>query len=357
MKTVKQYDAVVVGAGPAGSAAAKRLGQAGLRVLMLEQKQAIGAGVQCAEFVPAIIAHHASLQKCHIAQPIKGINTYVNGRLESTLTAPGYVLNRACWEAAQAEAAEQAGVSLSRGSRVTGIEGKVVTIASGNSLWAAAADYILGCDGPRSLAGAALGNEPQALCIALQYELALAKPMTYAAIYFEPAYYGGYAWVFPKGATANVGLAVHSAYKDHLPALLTEFCRKLAAEELVREKPVLTATGGLIPAGGLVKRLGSGPILLAGDAAGCTHPITGAGILNAVVSGHLAARTILASIGRKDAQPLAEKYTRVISDEYGRQFAIACDRLQRRTAEWTDNKAEFLALIRRSWVAFPEYYA
>lgn len=357
MKPAKQYDAVVVGAGPAGSTAARRLGQAGLRVLLLERKKVVGAGVQCAEFVPVIISQYTSLREGHIAQRIKGINTYVSGQLASCLKAPGYVLNRAPWEQAQAEAAEQAGVLVSRGARVTGIARNVVTIASGDRLWTAAADYILGCDGPRSLVSAAIGNEQQELCIALQYELALEKPTAYAAIYFEPAYYGGYAWVFPKGATANVGLAVHSTYKDKLRLLLTAFCRKLAEEKIVQEKPFLSVTGGPIPAGGLVNRLESDHMLLAGDAAGCTHPITGAGIMNAVVSGHLAARAVITNASSQGAQPLAENYTRAIKDQYGRQFAIACERLQRRTEEWTDNRAEFLALIRRSWIAFPEYYA
>jgi digeranylgeranylglycerophospholipid reductase len=43
------YDVVVIGAGPAGSIAARACAQAGLRVLLAEKRQEIGSPVRCAE--------------------------------------------------------------------------------------------------------------------------------------------------------------------------------------------------------------------------------------------------------------------------------------------------------------------
>jgi digeranylgeranylglycerophospholipid reductase len=354
----EHYDAVVVGAGPAGSAAAILLGQAGLRVAMLEQRPSIGSQVQCAEFVPVVMARHTVLRESDIAQPVPGITTFIGGRPASVLRAPGYILNRGLWEQHQVERAKAAGVRVMSATRVTGIDGKVVTaVTNGVHTAGISARYILGCDGPRSVVGKTLGNAPQELCAALQYEMRLTKALATAEIHFDAGYYGGYAWVFPKGKTANVGVAVHHSCQGSLKSLLKDFCRQLAARQIVRAEAGLAATGGLIPAGGLVRCVAAGQMLVAGDAAGCTHPITGAGIMNAVVSGRLAAGAVLGHLDSRGKEPVAAVYARALEAEYGPQFAVACDRLVSRNQGWTDNPAEFTALIRRSWIAFPEYFA
>ncbi len=354
--TGEHYDVIVVGAGPAGCIAAQRLGQGGLKVLLLEQRKVIGSYVQCAEFVPLTISRQAAVRASDIAQPVQGIKTFINGKLTSTLRAPGYVLNRRLWDEYQAQLARAAGVSIMTAARVSGIDGKELSVASGARSWTLSADFILGCDGPRSIVSQKLANEPQAMCVALQVERLLTKPMEHAEIYFDPAYYGGYAWVFPKGKAANVGVALHAASKDKLQAALTDFCQKIVSRGGIQAGAASAATGGLIPAGGLVKNLADNHMLVAGDAAGCTHPVTGAGIMNAVVSGELAARAVIRQVSSNGREQAAPNYTRMLLAEYGTQFAIASERLMSRNQSWTENPAEFSALIRRSWIAFPEYY-
>ena len=356
MKVSEQYDVVVIGAGPAGSAAAKQLGLAGLKVVMLDQRQAIGNKVQCAEFVPLTLTSHAVVRAGDIAQRVQGIKTFIHGKQAKTLRAPGYVLNRRIWDKYQADEARAAGVAVVSGARAVRIENDTVIVASGAQIWKLRAQFILGCDGPNSLVSRKLGNLPQASCVALQYELPLVKPLEYAAIYFDPAYYGGYAWAFPKGKTANVGIAVHVSAKGRLKQLLRDFSRQLMLEEVVQSEMIVNTTGGRIPTGGLVSCPARQNILVAGDAAGCAHPITGAGILNAVASGQLAAQAIILQASSKGSVLAAECYSRTLADEYGKQFAVASERLYSRNQHWTNAPAEFAALIRRSWIAFPEYY-
>ncbi|MDF2569670.1 MAG: kmo [Sporomusa sp.] len=351
------YDAIVVGAGPAGSTAARRLAQTGLQVLITEQRQAVGEHVQCAEFVPRIITNYVGLRASDVAQQLNGIKTFINGEVASVVRAPGYVLHRSQWDKQLANAAIAAGADLITGVRAVHVEGSVVTLLCGDEYQEVTGKFILGCDGPCSLISKKLGNEPGDTCIALQYELTLVKPLDYAEIYFAPAWYGGYAWVFPKGTTANVGLAVHTSHKGRLKELLADFYRTLVTRQIVQEITRPATTGGLIPSGGLVQCLANAHMLVAGDAAGCTHPITGGGIMNAVVSGHLAAAAVIRQANTQGVEQLADSYTSAIQAEYGRQFAIARDRLSNRNQGWTDNKAEFTALIRRNWIAFPEYYA
>lgn len=351
-----EYDVIVVGAGPAGSCAAGGLVRAGLKVLLIEQRKSIGGNVQCAEYVPRMISSYAGLRAADIAQPVKGIKTFINGEPVSVLKAPGFILNRGVWEKQLADEAAQAGAQVITGVRAIDTDGLVVTLAAGADYREVKGKVVLGCDGPRSLISRKLGNSPQENCVAVQYEMLLKEAREYAEIYFDPAYYGGYAWAFPKGKTVNVGLAVHISHKDKMTALLDGFAQQLIAGQVVQDETVLTKTAGLIPSGGLAECLAKEQLLLAGDAAGCTHPITGAGIMSAVVSGHLAAKAVVKQAGGDAGNRLAESYSRALTAQYGAQLQQARRRLLARNQEWTDNRTKFSALIKSSWIAFPEYY-
>ena len=353
----KDYDAAIVGAGPAGSCAALRLAEAGLKVLVVEQQKTIGETVQCAEFVPYVLKRHVSLRDTDVAQKVQGIKTFIFGELAHVMRAPGYTLNRSSWESYLADRAARAGAKVMTGVRATDAGEGTVTLQNGAGHATVSADYILGCDGPHSLISRKLGNKPGKNCVAMQHELVLARPLEHACIYFDPAYYGGYAWVFPKGRTANIGMAVHASLAGKLKELLNRFCEEMASVQVVREGGACgRQTGGLIPSAGLVERLAGGHMLLAGDAAGCTNPITGAGIVAAVVSGQLAATAVLEE-RRGDLPALAEKYPRILTAEYGQQLARARSRFLVRERDWSSDRQEFIGLIRRSWIAFAEYYA
>lgn len=352
----KHYDAVVVGAGPAGSSASKYMALNGLKVLMIEQRLKIGSHIQCAEFVPVVLARYAPLRECDIAQRVQGIQTYISGKLANTLRAPGYILNRAAWDENQVNLATAAGVSVLTAARVTSVTGRTLSYLQGAESSQVSADFILGCDGPHSIIAKALNNRPQKMCAALQHEMTLTRPMEHAAIYFDFGCYGGYGWVFPKGKTANIGVAVHESWQKSLKTVFDEFCQKVVALGMIQPGTVWSSTGGLIPMGGLAKNLANEHMLLAGDAAGCTHPVTGAGIMNAVVSGRLAAMAVIRQTNGSSDQ-IAAVYSRLLTEEFGAQFAIARERLKRRNQLWSENESDFNKLIRNSWIAFPEYYA
>ncbi len=72
----EQVDVLVIGAGPAGSSAARLAAQGGVRVLLVEQRPQIGLPVQCAEYIPAQIVQYVGVvpQRC-IAQRIQTMRT------------------------------------------------------------------------------------------------------------------------------------------------------------------------------------------------------------------------------------------------------------------------------------------
>ena len=357
MKAVPaDYDAAVVGAGPAGSCAAHRLAAAGLKVLLIEQRRSIGENIQCAEYVPQILKKHVVLRDADVAQNLLGIKTFIQGKLVQITRAPGFTLNRSSWENHLANEAVRAGVRLMTGVRVTDAGSRTITMQNGAGHATVTADFIVGCDGPGSIISRKLGNKPAESCVAMQCEAVLTGPLEHAHIYFDPSFFGGYAWVFPKGTVANVGMAVHASKAGKLQELLRIFCHDLTSAKMVRDGGLRKTAGGLIPSSGLAEHLACDRMLLAGDAAGCTHPITGAGIAAAVVSGNLAATAVLEQkkgVGTK----LDESYPRVLQAEYGEQYSRARRRFLDRERNWTADSLEFAGVIRRSWIAFPEYYA
>jgi flavin-dependent dehydrogenase len=118
---------------------------------------------------------------------------------------------------------------------------------------------------------------------------------------------------------------------------------------------VLAMTGGAIPVGGMLQpwgQLGAALVLLAGDAAGLTNPVTGAGIAAAVASGRLAGELAAAAVG--GASAVGERY----EDELASTYGAALDRALRRRRElMTDVRGVSKAALRRSWIAYPEYWA
>jgi flavin-dependent dehydrogenase len=115
---------------------------------------------------------------------------------------------------------------------------------------------------------------------------------------------------------------------------------------------ILGRTGGPIPVGGLRERLAVGNVLFAGDAAGLTHPVTGAGIAAAVISGEAAGAAAARSLAG-DTAALAG-YEEDVRDQFETALARAVARRR-----WMMNRlagAHADATQRRGWIAFPEYF-
>ena len=73
---MQQVDVLVIGLGPAGSAAAAAAAQGGLSVLAVERRKAIGLPVQCAEFIPLPMGKYAQAEGV-LRQKITGMKSYL----------------------------------------------------------------------------------------------------------------------------------------------------------------------------------------------------------------------------------------------------------------------------------------
>ena len=343
-------DVLVVGAGPAGSTAARVAAESGASVLLVERRSRIGLPVKCAEYVPAQIVQYASLPKQCIAQRIRTMLTFLpDGECVET-PAGGYVLDRALFDKAQAVAAYRAGAQVWTSTRAVEMDHQSVLLRRGRETVEIESQVVIGADGPRSTVGRWLGYENASYIDALQVEVVLQAPRASTEVHFEPAYVGGYGWLFPKGDTANVGVGVSRHMGGDPQAALEHLLDRLE----IAPGAIVGRTGGAVPSSGEVERLRASGVLLVGDAAGHTHPITGAGIASAVVGGTLAGQTAAQAISSDDLGSLANYETEWASFMRG-PLRHALERRRHLDGHWTSDPARLSAVLRETWVAFPAY--
>lgn len=349
-------DLLVVGLGPAGARAAEAAARAGLRVIAVDRRRAPGLPVQCAEFVPAMLDQELTGQARVTRQRIRAMATFVEDEAPDWKgDFPGRMIDRAAFDAALVRCAAKAGADcrFSTALRSIAPDG-AVTFADGTVLRPRA---IVGADGPRSAVGRAIGRVNRALVETRQVTVRLTAPYDATDIFLSAEIPGGYGWLFPKGEIANLGVGVEPAARARLKKLLDALHARLVAEGRIGAD-VLAHTGGAIAVGGPVVptgALGDTAVLLAGDAAGLSNPVTGAGIAAAAISGALAGEAAAGWIAG-DAAALDE-YAEDLDDLFGAALARALARREELLARFREGATPSAAALRRGWIAYPEYWA
>jgi digeranylgeranylglycerophospholipid reductase len=186
--------------------------------------------------------------------------------------------------------------------------------------------------------------------IAAQIRVPLKKPLDHTRVYFRPYLFGGYGWLFPKGETANVGVGVDPTLTKELNEILRRFKEERVAEGLAGNE-IMGRGGGLVPVGGLT-RVWKDNMILAGDAAGTCHPITGAGVGNALISGEMAGVAAAEAVRRGNLQPLQD-YEKDLVEHLGHSLSHAVRKRKEMIGQW--NNGNFSKNIHRNWIAFKEY--
>jgi geranylgeranyl reductase family protein len=385
-------DVLVVGAGPAGSTAARVASQEGARVLLVERKAQFGTPVQCAGYVAKAIRWHVDLPPECVVQAVERLHTHLPDGSVHKAEMPGYLLDRGALDRFLAMQAIKSGAKLlvhTTVQRMVGnqVKGKAASVAVGGihesplrvglafgaSIAAPPqkgplemevivlregqevlvdARVIIGADGPRSTVVRWMGKAPLPVVSAVQYEAPLRRRTDTAEVYFRPEFRGGYGWFFPAGDVARVGAAFDGEYCEGTKGLGT-LMGELRYQGCISDS-IISHTAGPVPVGGPgVVRWGN--VLLVGDAAGLTHPVTGAGIVNAIISGEMAGKAAARAALDSDLSGL---------DEYEDELRLALTPALERASEkrslleraWNLPPAELSEAIRGSWIAFDEYY-
>ncbi|HYB58864.1 MAG TPA: NAD(P)/FAD-dependent oxidoreductase [Candidatus Acidoferrales bacterium] len=336
-----EYDVVVVGAGPGGSAAARVAAQE-CETLLIEKRQEIGDPVRCAEALPGGVLMEIvglrNMKKRWISSEIKGARFHAPDGTTVDVTSEmfrmeeplGYILERKIFDRDLAKEAARAGAHVMVRTRATGliIEDGAVKGVKMNSLgddFEVRSKVVIGADGIESQVGR-LGGINTALKIndiesCAQYHMENVEVSEHMLdFYFGEKYApGGYAWVFPKGGhAANIGLgALGSKLNGRRPV---NYLNEFVADKFQGGQQIELVVGG-VPVSDALKTFVSDGLMLVGDAAHHSEPLTGAGITLALASGQAAGEVARKAVREKDAsvRVLREYETEWNNNPYGKQ--------------------------------------
>jgi digeranylgeranylglycerophospholipid reductase len=345
-------DVLVIGAGPAGSTAARYAARKGVSVILLERREKVGLPVRCAEYVPLPVGRYIALNRPDLmVQAVRAMQTYIPGQSVQEMIVPGAMIRRDLLDQGLADLAVQAGACLKTGLQAWTRKGNQVMARGKEGLVIITGRVIIGADGPSSQVGRWMGCPQKEFLLAAQYRVILRKPLDHTRIYFRPYIMGGYGWLFPKGDRANLGIGIDPSFNQELRPLLDQFKLELFQEGLIANE-ILGQGGGLVPVGGLTT-VTQGNTILSGDAAGTCHPITGAGVGNALISGEMAGMAAAEAVRNGDLRSL-QGYEKELIGYLGHSLNHAHEKRRAMIARW--NKLDFSENICRNWIAFREYY-
>jgi geranylgeranyl reductase family protein len=347
-------DVVVVGAGPAGVAAAVEIARAGRRVMLIDkarfprdkccgdgltagalrQLEALGLdprGLASWQPVDDVVLHGPTGHGLRLPLP--------RGRGAFAAVVPRLEL-----DAALVDLARSAGAEVAEGHACTGAEvgdDRITLEVAG--MGAVAARYAVGADGMwsplRKHLGAARPARPDPATRpgrlgewhAFRQYFTGVSPAAAAAlhVWFEGDLLPGYLWSFPlPGGRANVGFGIE---RGRLP---TRAMKELWPELLARPHVQAVLGPDAAPEGAhrawpIPSRLhdvplsaGGGRALFAGDAAAACDPLTGEGIAQALLTGTLAARAVLGA-GPFDPAGAAARYRASVQRELLADMAVS----------------------------------
>ena len=290
---MRRYDAIVVGAGPAGSTTAYRLAAEGASVLLLDRAEfprdkpcGGGVTVRAQRLLPFSI--EPVVEGVIEAFDVRAGRTRLVRRSAAPLAS---MTQRRRLDAYLVERAVGAGAEFRSGVRVTGVRPGEVD-AAGEPL---AATVIVGADGVNGVTARSLGLPTDRVhCVALEGNAAyaaLSVPVARDTMVLEFALVpGGYAWVFPKGGHVNLGVA---GWVSEGPRLRDHLARACAGHGVALDD-LTDLRGYRLPMRRPTGALASGRIALVGDAAGLVDPLSGDGMYEAFLSGKLAAEHAIA---------------------------------------------------------------
>ncbi len=354
---MRQCDVLVVGSGPAGSAAARAAAEAGVSVLFIEKNAGTGLRVRCGELVPTLLVQECPEVKSFMIQKVDGMVTWFPPDQRVRTRAPGLIIDRSAFDRHMADLAVQAGAELMVNARAVGLTDGCVEVRHHGEIFAVKPRVIIGADGPGSIVASWINARQTEFLLGMQVRVPLREPMHDVEIHFRPEFFGGYGWVFPRGPVANVGIGIR-IQKSVGPRAPEHTTTTLKLESFVRRQVNLGCItegtsnwqAGLIPAGGPGPTV-AGNILLVGDAAGHTHPITGGGIAHAVLIGRLAGETAADTVKTGDVSRLA-RFESKWRRRWGKELARGVHRRKLLETHWDDLDRH----LRSCWVVFPEYY-
>lgn len=348
------YDIVVVGAGPAGSVAAKYAARQGVSVLMLEKDRDVGYPVRCGEAVnKSRILEFIDPDEKWICAHINKFAFVAPDESEVTIgfQEEGYILERRIFDYELAKLAIHEGVEVATRAYVNKLimeEGKVAGVGfqfQGEEK-TVRCKIVIAADGVESRVGRWAGLKTHIdfrdMESCVQVTASNIDNINQDTCYF---YFGqevapsGYFWIFPKGkGTANIGLGVSGTVGKKRSALsyLNSFM-----DNHYPNASILSRIAGGVPCATTLDKISAPGIMLTGDAARQVNPLSGGGITSGMIGGSLAGELAAKSI-KGNSELYISEYPKVWHDRVGKRHEIY-DRIKNGIYNFSDEKFNKIA--------------
>jgi len=330
------YDLIVVGAGPAGSSAARRAAQHGLNTLLIEKEKIprvklCGGGLTSKvlglldfKLPDALVERSLSSTRIHVGHDIYPFET------KRTLAI---MTSRAPFDAFLTEKAVEAGSNVIDENPVVRAEvsnSHVEVIAKCGRYRSKLVIGADGINGPTARSAHLYKHwDPIQVTYAIESEVTVGEGPVLEYIqanqYFD-LYFGvspaGYGWVFPKDDHLTVGVGCRLSKLHNGRQLFDAFTRTLP---ILNDCYIPGPKAQLIPIGGAAKvPIVGNRVMLVGDAAGFAEPFLGEGIFFAILSGQIAANTAAVACQSDQFESKSlQRYEVECKALFGRDFDVA----------------------------------
>ena len=302
-----EYDVLVIGAGPAGSCAARYAAESGCDTLMIEKRPEIGTPVRCGEGMAKDWITEIGLEPSGkwLANEIDGAR--IISPDGSTLEVDekhagnecGYNIERDLFDRELAERAARAGSEIMVKTGAYDLikeDGKIVgaRLEHMGKHIDVRAKVVIGADGFESQVGRWGGLKtwipPKDVDACLQYTMVnIEGNHKLNDFYVGSCSPGGYIWVFWKGPDiANVGIGCNLSKIWKMAETKTYLDKFIQKHSEFRKGEVIEEVAGAVSVSRPVEKSVASGLMLVGDAARMIDPLTGGGILNGCIAGRMA---------------------------------------------------------------------
>ena len=345
---MERYDVAVIGAGPAGSMAAKKAAEAGARVVIFEEHPRAGWPVQCAGLLGVRAMEEAELAVGHHAiRPVRGAKVVSPGGVQLTFRAPetkASVVDRRIFDRALLAEAARSGAEVMMASPVTGLlrggGRSVLKVGRGSDQREIEAKVVVSAEGvgARIARRAGIGPPREVLSSAqVEVPFQVEDPERVEVFLGRDVAPGFFAWAIPAPeGMARVGLSCRENACLHLKRLL----RSPPIRSRLKGGPLHLVVGGL-PLGPPSSTVAEG-FLAVGDAAGQVKPTSGGGVYPGLISAKIAGK-VAAAVAREGDSSAARlsEYERRWREALGRELRLGMA-VHRMRAEMTDAELDDL---------------